>query len=127
GASMNCRQSRYRAGLPRLRYRLTQPTHDAPGATPVPVRPTAEASVCVPCPAVSVGARVCRAGSYHESDPPRKPLASAGCPPSTPESELPTPMPVPVAPSCDQTRSAPTIVIFHCGLSGPGLAPWLVG
>ena len=73
----------------------------------MPSRPTALPTVWVPCPPWSVGLRVSSHGSYQESSPPRNPARSAGWAPSTPESELPTTMPVPVTPSWDHTRSAP--------------------
>ena len=46
-------------------------------------------SVCVPWPPWSVGVRVPFHGSNQESSPPRKPAASAGWAPSTPESDVP--------------------------------------
>ena len=110
-----------------LRSRLTQPTQLAPGATPIPSRPTALPSVWVPWPPRSAGERRPSHGSYHESSPPRKPSASAGCRPSTPESELPTTTPDPVTPSSDQTRSAPISETFQAGPAGAGASPRACG
>jgi len=55
GASMNCMHVRYSGGLPRLRARFTHANHSASGATPMPLRPRIEPSVCVPCPPMSDG------------------------------------------------------------------------
>ena len=91
----------------------------------MPSRPTALPTVWVPCPPWSVGLRVSSHGSYQESSPPRNPARSAGWAPSTPESELPTTMPVPVTPSWDHTRSAPIWRMFHSGPVGLGAVPRL--
>src|SRR5687767_7599717 len=50
GASMNCIQPRYKAGLPRLRFKFAHANQDAPGAMPMPFCPRTVPSVCVPCP-----------------------------------------------------------------------------
>ena len=63
GDSMNCMQSRYSAGLARLRSRLTQPIHCASGAMPMPPLPRIVPSVCVPWPPSSLGLVVASHGS----------------------------------------------------------------
>ena len=54
GASMNCRQLRYPAGSLVGPGGSTQPVQRAPGATPIPLLPTAALSTSVPGPVGSV-------------------------------------------------------------------------
>ena len=62
GANMNCIQSRYLAGFPRLRARLAQAYHCASGASPT-VSPKILPKVWVPCPPESSGCPEANQGS----------------------------------------------------------------